>query len=101
MSAELVLDITATASVNNVEHPCRILPANLGRTPSCDVFRRRVESACCVIPTDASGQGQLVTKTTPNVLDLEICTASSASRIMAGSIAPIIAACCWAAGPAY
>jgi hypothetical protein len=68
--AELVLVITATASVNNVEYPCRILPKNLGQTPLCDVFRRRVENACCVLSTDASGQSQLVTKTTPNVLDL-------------------------------
>jgi hypothetical protein len=92
---QLVLDIKATASVHNVEDPCRMLLENLGQTPFCGVFRRRDEDACCVLSTDASGRGQLVTKTTPNVLDLEICTASSATRIIDRSIGPVIASCFW------
>ena len=43
------VDQTASASVNDVLYPCESLPINLGQSPLCEIFRRRVESVCCVM----------------------------------------------------
>lgn len=62
-SSGYTVDTDASAFVNDVQYPCQSLPINLGQTPLCDVFRRHVESVCCVSLMDTGTQTTLEQET--------------------------------------